>query len=105
MDQAIEKYNLTADYIYNWDKKGFLIGQANTVKHVMTRKAFESGRICHASQDRNREFITLLACISALGRALPPCLIYIGESGDLQESWLADFNTNDKAYFGVSSIG
>ena len=86
MDNTIKKYNIIGDYIYNWDEKGFLIGLANAVKRIMTRKAFESGRIRNTKQDGNREFITLLACVSALGKALPPCLIYTGESGDLQES-------------------
>jgi len=48
---AIEKYNITADNIYNVDEKGFLIGQASASKRVMTRTAFESGRILGARQD------------------------------------------------------
>ena len=79
----IEKHNITADCIYNWDEKGFLIGLANTTKRILTREAFQSGRVCHARQDGNREFVSFLACVSALGKSLPPCLIYAGESGDL----------------------
>ena len=29
---GIEKYNITADNLYNWDEKGFLIGQASSTK-------------------------------------------------------------------------
>ena len=82
-----------------------MIRLANAIKQVITRKAFESGYIYNAIQDGNREFITLLACVLAIRKALLPCLIYAGESGDMQESWLADFDINDQAYFGVSSSG
>jgi hypothetical protein len=86
---AIEKYNITAENIYNWDEKGFLIGQASATKRIMSREALTAGRITHASQDGSREFITLLACISATGAVLPPSLIYQGESS-LQDTWLED---------------
>ena len=61
----------------------------------MTLEALESGRIIHASQDESREFIRLLACICANGTALPPALIYrgdsktlSGEAGEIQDSIL-----------------
>ena len=83
MTFAIEKYNVTADCIYNWDEKGFIIGMAAVTKRIMSKKAYESGRIRGASQDGNREFISLLACISAIGKALPPSILFKGDSGDL----------------------
>jgi hypothetical protein len=52
----------------------------------MSLEALESGRITHLSQDGNREFIRLLACIAADGTALPPALIYKGDSGVLQDT-------------------
>lgn len=88
MIRNIDKYNITAENIYNWDEKGFFIGQASSVKRIMTREAYESGRIIY---DGNREFISLLACISAAGVVLPPALIYKGESNSLQSSWLDDW--------------
>jgi len=30
--QGIEKYNITADNLYNWDEKGFLLGFAHALK-------------------------------------------------------------------------
>jgi hypothetical protein len=71
----------------------------------MTREALESGQILGASQDGNREFISLLACISANGSFLPPTLIYKGDSNDLQDSWIEDFNESEVAYFAASSSG
>jgi hypothetical protein len=80
---VIEKHNLIAEYIYNWDEKGFLIGIAAVTKRIISKKVYETGKITGVSQDGNREFISLLAYMSATGIALPPALLYIGESGDL----------------------
>ena len=71
----------------------------------MSLETLESGRITHASQDGNREFISLLACIGADGTALPPALIYKGDSGILQDTWVEDVNPNDEAFFAVSAKG
>ena len=66
----------------------------------MAREAYYSGRIRFASQNGSREFISLLACIGATGTALPPMLIYKGESMTLRDTWVEDFNTNKTpAYF------
>ena len=105
MIAGIEKYNITADKVYNWDEKGFLIGMASAVKRIMTLEALESGRITHASQDGSREFISLLACICANGTALPPALIYRGDSKTLQDTWLEDWSVDQQAFFAVSSNG
>ena len=82
-----------------------MIGQASATKRVMSKEALESGRITHVSQDGSREFISLLACISANGVALPPSLIYRGDSGILQDTWMEDFGSQDEAHFAVSSNG
>ena len=86
MIQGIESYNITADNIYNWDEKGFLLGLAHALKRIITRKAYDEGRINATKQDGSREFISLLATIYADSTHLPPALIYQGKSGDLQDS-------------------
>jgi len=48
---AIEKHNLTAECIYNWDEKSFLIGMTAVTKHIMGKKVYETGRITGVSQD------------------------------------------------------
>jgi hypothetical protein len=68
----------------------------------MNKEAYDSGRIKYASQDDSREFISLLACISAIGTAIPPLLIYKGDSAILQDTWLNDYDTTDSAYFATS---
>ena len=52
----------------------------------MSIEALKNGRIQYAYKDNSREFISLLACISANETALPPSLIYKGESGSLQDT-------------------
>ena len=80
---VIEKYRITAENIYNFDEKGFLMGFGRTMKRIMTQEALKSGRIKKSKQDGSREFISILACISAIGKWIPPLLIYKGELGDL----------------------
>ena len=57
-------------------------------------------------QDGSREFITLMATVSAAGMSMPPVLIYASDSGDLQDTWIEDFDHDkDFVYFSSSQIG
>jgi hypothetical protein len=87
------------------DEKGFIIGMGKTFKRIMSRKAYESGHIRQSVQDGSREFITLIACVGALGKVVPPTLLYKGASGDLQSTWVEDIKPDDKAFFGASANG
>jgi len=69
----------------------------------MTQEALRSGRITKSKQDGSREFISILACISAIGRWVPPLLIYKGESGDLMSTWVDEVEAGLMAHFTVSS--
>jgi prepilin-type processing-associated H-X9-DG protein len=91
--------------MYNWDKKGFIIGLANRTKRIMSIEALRSGRITHALTDGNCEFVTLLACICADGTKIPVGLIYKGESYNLQNTWVDDMDENDEVYFAASANG
>jgi hypothetical protein len=102
---VITKWRITAENIYNFDEKGFLMGYGRSLKRVLTRTALESGRITKAKQDGSREFISILACISAIGKWIPPLLIYKGESGDLMSTWVDEVTTDSKAHFTVSHNG
>jgi hypothetical protein len=68
----------------------------------MTKAALVSGQVTKSKQDGNREFISILACISAIGKWIPPLLIYKGESGDLISTWVDEVTINSKAHFTVS---
>jgi hypothetical protein len=67
------------------------------MKRIVSKEALKRGKLLGATQDGSREFITLLACISAAGKRLPPLLIYKGESHDLQDTWVEDFGEGDEA--------
>jgi hypothetical protein len=63
---VIEKYKIMAENIYNFDEKGFMIGFRRSLKRVIMIVALRSGPVTKAKQDRSREFISYLACISVI---------------------------------------
>ena len=72
----------------------------------MPRKHLENKKILGTNQDGSREFISLLTAVYADETVLPSVLIYQGDTHDLQDSWLKDFNySSEKAYFAVSQKG
>jgi hypothetical protein len=91
--------------MYNWDEKGFLIGIMRSMKRIMGKGAWESGRIRQACQDGSREFITCNACVSAAGTRVPAALLYKGENYDLRHTWVEDLQDDDDFFFGASSNG
>jgi hypothetical protein len=93
--KGIKRYNITTENMYNWNKKGFLLGIAHALKRIMTLHALKSGQIIGASQDRSREFLSLLACICADRTKLLLALIYQGEWHNMLDSWVQDFNKGD----------
>ena len=87
------------------DEKGFLIGVIKKIRRIFTKAWQEQGKLQGAAQDGNRSWITLIACVCADGTSLPPALIYQATSGDLQDSWLDDYQPHDEAYFASSPTG
>jgi hypothetical protein len=71
----------------------------------MTQKALWSGRVTKSKQDGSREFISILACISAIGKWIPPLLIYKSESGDLISTWVDEVMIDSQTHFTVSLNG
>lgn len=101
----MEKYHITPDNAYNCDEKGFLMGLAQAVKRIMTREAYESGKVKRARQDGSREFLTLIAFVSAMGVAGEPLLIYQGLSQVLMDTWIEDVEGTEGAFFTVTEKG
>jgi hypothetical protein len=90
------------------DEKGFLLGLLKRVRRIVPTSFIKNGQIRGSLQDGSREFITLLAAISAEGRRLPPAIIYASQSGDMQDTWLEDFEPSDpvqRTYFATSETG
>jgi hypothetical protein len=105
LGEKFGKYELQPCQIYNMDEKGFSMGILQKGSRIFSKAAYEQGKYKHFLQDGNREWITVLACICADGTALPPALIYAAKSGNLQDSWLQDFEAENRCYFGASETG
>jgi hypothetical protein len=88
------------------DEKGFLLGVINRKKRVFDVNAKRQGKLLGASQDGNRSWITFLACICQDMTPLPPFLIYQGKPGQVQDTWLTDFDPeHQSAFFSTSETG
>jgi hypothetical protein len=88
------------------DEKGFLLSIISRMRRIVLLQSLKEGKIKGAIQDGSREFISLLAAISATSERMPPALIYRSDSGDMQDSWLEDFDTTSQnAFFGLSQTG
>jgi len=74
------------------DEKGFLISQINRIKRVFNLDMRKRGKLISAGQDGNRSWITLLVGICQDRTTLPPFVIYQGQKGHIQDSWLDDFD-------------
>jgi hypothetical protein len=91
--------------MYNMDEKGCMLGILTRSKRVFIKRLYEEGKIKAHIQDGNREWITLLACISADGSALDPALIYQSDSGSIQDTWLQALRPEDRVYISSSPYG
>ncbi|EDN03640.1 predicted protein [Histoplasma mississippiense (nom. inval.)] len=106
LQEKIKQYNILPQNTYNFDEKGFLLGLLRTLKRIVSIEALKRKHTIGAVQDGSREFIFLLAGICADGTTIPPALIYRGESRDMQDTWLEDFDPKkDQAYFAASENG
>jgi hypothetical protein len=103
----MEKYRITASQIVNIDEKGFLIGRQHKTQRVVSREQFQKGRNLNYCVDGNREWVTLLAGITADGKALTPGIIFQSDSGYLQDTWLHSYNVNNapRVVFGTTESG
>jgi hypothetical protein len=101
--QKIDQYSIQPHNCYNMDEKGFLIGHLQKVKRVFPRALMRQQKLLGAGQDSSKEWITLIATICADGSSLAPALIYKAVSGDLQDSWLRDYDPQEHPCWFASS--
>jgi hypothetical protein len=94
LSRKLQEYELRPEDIYNVDEKGFMIGMLNGLGIFSKQKYQNSG---------NREWITLIACICADGTSFPPGQFYQAISGDVQDSWLQDFDPERHGCFFAAS--
>ena len=82
------------------DEKNFIIGICHVKKHVVSKKMLANKKLLDAVQNGFCEFVTFLACICTDGTTFPLVLIYQSTSGDLQDTWLEDYNASkNETYF------
>lgn len=92
--RVIEKYQFTANQIYNLDETG-LVTVTPLVKVVSRKGKKQVGQI--ASQERG-ELVTFVAIINAAGNAVPPVFIYPRVRNP--EEYLGDTYSNAAVAFG-----
>lgn len=80
------------------------MGQTRATRRIVTKEALLKGAIT-ATQDGSREFITLIASISADGAHIAPTLIYKAESHAIQDVWVENVTQEDRVHFSVSENG
>jgi hypothetical protein len=106
VDAKIKQYDVQEHNMYNMDEKGFSIGVMNKSRRIFTKAQFNSGSFIGHQQDGNREWITLAATVCADGTSLPPGLIYMAVSGDIQDSWVQELDPSEHtAHFASSPTG
>jgi hypothetical protein len=103
LQHKIEQYSILPENIYNMDEKGFLIGLLTKSRRIFTKAANSTKKEVRNRQDGSREWITVIGTICADGSSLPPALIYQAVTGNLQDSWLQDFDSTKHAAFFASS--
>jgi sarcosine oxidase delta subunit len=70
------KANAVEEDVYNVDEKGIMMGVSNKVKVIISK--YEKRQ--HMSDSGCREWVSLIECISAVGKALDPWLVFKGRA-------------------------
>ena len=79
-----------------------MIGFGCFIKRIITLSAYKSGRVTKRKHNRNQEFISCLVYISAIGKWIPPVLVYKGLSGDLRDIWVKDVHKDTGVHFAAT---
>jgi hypothetical protein len=82
----MERFHILPKNTYNFDEKGFLIGLARKCKRIVIAAQLLMKQLISASQDGNRENITLMVTICADGSRIPSGLIYQSEASLIQDT-------------------
>jgi hypothetical protein len=99
----IEEYGVMPANTYNMDEKGFMIGITGRSKRVFSRRQWEKREVRESLQDGSREWITVVAAVSAAGDRLPPTVIFPGSANSLQSTWVDDVKAGKHDVFLTST--
>ena len=90
VQEIIEKYGILTEDIYNMDETGFQMGVASTAKVVCGSETKQSH--AKAVQPGNREWVTAIVAVNAIGWSLPPQIIFAAVNH--QSLWYYDLPEN-----------
>jgi DDE superfamily endonuclease/Tc5 transposase DNA-binding domain/helix-turn-helix, Psq domain len=79
-----EKYGILEEDIYNFDETGFQMGVISTAKVITGADRAKPVSV----QPGNREWVTVIDCISSYGWNIPPVIIFEGKVH--QSTWYSD---------------
>ena len=88
--EAIEKYGILEEDIYNMDETGFQMGVAGTYRAICGLETKKKD--AKALQPGNREWVTAIICINAAGWFLPPQIIFA--AANHQSQWYQNLPEN-----------
>jgi hypothetical protein len=93
-----EKWGIVDDDIYNFDETGFMMGKI--LSQMVITGWDRSGGKKKKIQPGNREWVTVIEGVSAIGRVLPPFVIFAGKVlittwfKDLPRDWIIEVSPN-----------
>jgi hypothetical protein len=82
VEEAIQEYGIHEDDIWNFDETGFAMGLCTTSKVITSTERSERPRTVIQG---NREWVTIVECISSGGHTIPPLIILKGK--EHQATW------------------
>ena len=78
LEELMKSHNIKPQDVWNMDEKGFLMGLSDRCKVICKELGCHGTGALKIAENGNRELITIIECISALGLCLDPMLIYKG---------------------------
>ena len=81
---TIEKYGILEEDIFNFDETGFQMGVISTAKVITGANRGKPVSV----QPGNREWVTVIECISSYGHCVPPVIIFEGKVH--QSTWYSE---------------
>jgi DDE superfamily endonuclease len=95
---TVAKYGVSADDRYNMDEKGIALGVGDKTKALVPQSQAQA----FIAEPGNREWVSLIECISGSGFQLPPYIIFEGKQ--VQRAWITS-RLNRETVIRVSDSG
>ena len=99
---VLQTYNIPPAHIWNMDETGYCI--AGNIKHTQRVIVPKTQRIIYTAGASNREWVSIIECVSAAGAALSPYLIFKGKQLQVEFMRWIDRHLSSWSY-GVSENG